>query len=337
MKKLRKFLRKRWVVLVILFLLFLGVRSRFGTPKNTTIERYTVVKQDLKRTLTLSGVIDAQKKTTLHFLSSGRLVWIGIAEGDTVGAYQAIAALDKRDVQKNLEKKLQSYLKTRWDFEQLSDDNEGKILDDRLKRILEKSQFDLNTAVLDVELQDLAVEYATLITPIAGIATKVTPPVAGVNITPATLEFEIVDPASLYLSVSADQTEVIQLAQGTKTLITFDAFPGQHVEGTVERIAFTPTQGEIGTVYTIWVSFPYEKNAHTAYRLGMTADVEFSLSEKPDALAVPTSLIRLENDKTYINKQSRGRVQKVEVALGEEFDTMTEVLSGLSEGDVIHD
>src|SRR3972149_2503987 len=96
--------------------------------------------------------------------------------------------MDMREVQKNLENELKDYAKQRNDFEnrlQVAYDARPLIIDDRVRRILEKDQWDLDKAVLDVELKALAVEYSTLVTPIAGIVTHVDTPVAGVNITPA--------------------------------------------------------------------------------------------------------------------------------------------------------
>lgn len=43
----------------------------------------------------------------------------------------------------------------------------------RDETILEKAQFGLSNAVIDVELADLAIKYATITTPIAGLVTHI--------------------------------------------------------------------------------------------------------------------------------------------------------------------
>jgi len=318
--------------------LALGISSRltgaFQATKKQT--QYTVTRVNLQQTLTLSGKIEAEEKALLHFQTSGRLAWVGVKVGDKVSAYQTIASLDQRDVQKNLEKKLNSYLKTRWDFEQTQDDYEGKILTDAIKRILEKSQFDLNNAVLDVEIQHLAVEFAHLITPIGGFVTKVNPQVAGVNVTPTSSEFEVINPTSIYLSVLADQTEVTKLKEGMKTDIVFDAYPSEHIEGTIKSIGFAPKPDETSTAYEVKVLLATGNEAYR-YRLGMTADSTFTIREKPDVLAIPTHFLKRDNGKTYVVTHMRGKLQNTPVTIGEETETLVEITSGLSEGDTIYD
>jgi HlyD family secretion protein len=307
-----------------------------GAKKKETT--YTVKRQDLKQTLTLSGNIDAEEKVVLRFQTSGRLTWVGVKEGDMVKKYQTIASLDGRDVKKNLEKKLNTYLSERWDFEQTKDDYKNTILNDSIKRILEKSQFDLNNSVLDVELQNLSVEYATLWTPIEGIVTRIDAPYTGINITPATAEFEIINPQTVYLSVSADQNEVIKLTNGMTAEITMDSYPDASLSGIIDTISFTPKAGESGIVYEVKVKLPMN-NIDNRYRIDMTADATFITKEKANVFSVPNAFVKQENDKKYLNvlRNGNGKKQKIYVETGDEYDNDTEILSGVSEGDVIYD
>lgn len=330
-----KRIKKYWKFLAILLLLSLLVWTRLGvTAKKSQVKEYKVTKQTFKQSLTLSGKVDATDKVNLHFQTSGRLAWVGVKPGDPVNAYQGVASLDPRDVQAGLQKRLNLYLKTRWDFEQLHDDTKDTILNDKLKRILEKAQFDLNNSVIDVELQHLAVEYATLVSPIAGVVTRVESPVAGVNVSPQEAEIEVVNPTTIYLSVLADQTEVTKLSHNMKADVVFDAYPSEHIEGTIVSIAFSPKQGESGTVYELKVTLVVTNNAYR-YRLGMTADASFVTIEKPNTLVVPLALVKQEKNQKYVLKLVNGEQLKTNVTLGEETDTLGEITGGLSDGDLI--
>lgn len=335
-----KRISKRWVIGGLVIALTIGgvatAQNRTAETKSQSAKKeqtYTVKKQNLQETIALSGEVDAQEKATLRFQTSGRLAWVGVKEGDTVAKYQTLATLDQRDVKKNLEKKLNTYMKSRWDFEQTIDDNEGKIVTDALRRILEKSQFDLNNAVLDVELSDLSVQLSALMTPIEGVVTSIDSPFAGVNITPAQAEFEVVNPTTLILTLLADQTEVTKLVSGMPATIVFDAYPDTTFEGAIATIAFTPKEGETSTVYEVSVTFPSEDALR--FRLGMTADATFVLREKSDVLAVPIQYLHEEKGTWYVllgNKK-----EKTPVTRGEEIGDMVEITSGLTSGDVIHD
>ena len=79
-------------------------------------QEYTVEKGPLQVVLSSSGTVMAENKADLTFQTGGRLSWVGVKKGDRVRKWQGIASLDQRTVQKNLEKELNDYLKTRWDF-----------------------------------------------------------------------------------------------------------------------------------------------------------------------------------------------------------------------------
>lgn len=351
MKKIFK-LKITWIIIA---LLAVGGIYYFTTSKAKTITTtskketvHTVKRETLEETLTISGTIDADEKATLRFQNSGKLIWIGVKEGDAVKKYQAIASLDQQELQKNLQKYLYSYDKTRLDFDQTKDEYQqpaqkynSLTWDQRnaVDRAYQKAQYDLNNAVLDVELKNIALQYATLISPIDGIITRIGTPVAGTNITPTQAEFDIVNPSTLYVSVLADQTEVTKFNSSMSAELVFDAFPDKTVTGMVRSIAFVPKEGETGTVYEIKISLPDTELSSHQYRLGMTGDATFVLAKKTDVLAVPATFIKTEakTNKKYVLRKNGDRKQITYVSLGMETDTMTEITGGLAEGDVLYD
>lgn len=333
---------KTILVLVLgFFALFVTTRilqaSRQKPPKFTTVQP-----GDIKETLTLSGTMEASERVSLGFQASGQLTWLGVKEGDTVQKYQAIASLDIRQMQKTLEKYLNTYMKYRMDFEQTKDDYTDtselgltQEIRDRAKRILEKSQFDLNNAVSDVEFQQLTSELATLVSPIDGIVTHVTIPASGINILVTQQPFEIVNPKTLYFEVKADQTEVVKLSLTQKASIILDAFPDSTCSGEITYISFVPKEGETGTVYPIHVTIGCANISSDMIRLGMTGDAAFTLSQKSNTLTVPIQYVKSDEKGKYvfISKDKR----KAYVETGIENDEHIEIIKGLKAGDRIYD
>lgn len=319
--------------LPILSLLFYSqVKSQ---TKSAEESFYTVKKQTLKDELSMSGTIDADEKVTLRFQTSGRLSWVGVKTGDYVKKYQAIASLDVRDVKAALQKKLNTFMKTRWDLDQQREDYEDKAITDAMKRVLSAAQYDLNSSIIDVELQDLAMEYASLITPIEGIVTEIGSPYAGVNITAAQAEFTVINPKTIYFSLKAEQTDVTNLKKGMKAEIILDAYPDKTMEGEIADISFSPIAGETTTTYIVKVKMS-ESNSDFKYRVGMTGDATFVLSQKPNIISIPTTMIKTERDKKYVFKLDNNKKVKTYIKTGDELNGDTEVLSGLKNGDVIY-
>jgi len=312
----------------------------------TKITTYTVKKDTLRETLTISGELEAEEKITLRFPFSGLTSWVGVKKGDFVKKNQVIASLDQKELRKTLEKYLNTYMDSRWDFEQTKDEYRqpaqgywGLPWEQRndIDRALQKAQFDLNNSVLDVELKDITLKYANLISPINGIVTKIDAPVAGVHVTSTQSEFEITNPDSLYFSLLPDQTEVTKLNASMSASILFDSYTEENVAGYIEIIDFTPKTGETNTVYEVKIRFPLQDETHTKYRLGMTGDATFTILEKPDVLVIPLTAVKIEKDKKFVYKKTGNKKEKVYVDVGIESDQMVEITGGLAEGDVIYD
>jgi RND family efflux transporter MFP subunit len=332
-------------MLVLLLFLTLGyvVYNNFFSQVNIKKTESAKVKRgDLKEETTISGEIAADEHITLRFQTSGRLTWVGVKEGDYIKKYQGIASLDQRQLKKTLEKYLNTYVNERYDFEQTHDDywQEQYALSDGLKReaerIIKKSQNDLNSTVLDVELQNLSLEYANLWSPIEGLVVRVDTPFASVNITPAQAEFEIINPQSIYFSATVDQTEVIKLKEKMKGQLTLDSYPEKNLRGEIKNISFTPKTGETGTVYEIKFSIN-KANKDYQYRIGMTGDLTFTTKKIKNVLYLPIKFIKSANGKKYVDLVKNGSKVKTYITTGMETDNLIEITSGLSEGELVYD
>ena len=327
MKKL--FNKKIFLILLIIIIGFSGYI--FLRPKEKEVKTYKVIKKDIKEELTFSGKVEAEEKAILRFQTSGRLAWVGVKEGEAVKKYQAIASLDQRDLKNRLDKYLNLYAKQRNNFEQVKDDYEQASITDYAKRILENNQYDLNNAVLDVEYQNFAFEYANLFSPIEGIVTRIETPTSGVNITPANAEFEIVNPKTIFLSALADQTEVVNLKEGMTGKIVFDAYPEKEIDGKIFYISYAPKTDESGTVYKLKISFNTDKKL----RLGMTADVSFITKERKGVIGIPKSYLKKDKQGSFVNLKTNGTIKKQYVKMDGEIDGQLIIQNGLKAGDII--
>lgn len=329
-------IKRRWYF-VLPFLLVAGFLVYHFFLTNPAIDKksiYVVKRQTLKQELSLSGVIDADEKTTLRFQTSGYLAWVGVKEGDYVKKYQTLASLDQRSVQKNLQKDLNDYMTTRWKFDQTKDDNKDGAITTEMQRVLDESQFGLNNSVLDVEIQSLSKEFSNLWTPFDGIVTRLEQPFAGVNITPAAAEIDVVNPSTVYFLATADQNDVVNLKQGMTAQLALDSYPDKEIDGQIKQISFTPKTDETGTVYAVKIYFNQD-NSDYHYRMAMTGDANFVIKQKLNTLAVPTVNIKTENGKDYVYKIVGEKEIKTYFKAGEEMGDYTEVLGGLQEGDSV--
>lgn len=298
-------------------------------------ETTKVQKQDLTDLVSASGTIQAENQIDLKFQTSGLLTWVGVKVGDEVKKWQAIASLDKRELEQNLLKVLRDYSKERWDFEEdVKVTYKDQVITDTIKRLLEKNQFDLDKAVADVEIKDIALKLATLVTPISGVVTRIDTPIAGVNITPATAVFTIADPGKMKFVANVDEADIGKVKVGQKTKLILDAYPDQEIEGEVIKVAFAAvaTKGG-GTAYPIEIYLPENKDRQ--FKVGMNGDLEVIISGVEEVFTIPSEAIAEKEGQKFVRVIEGRQIKERPVEIGLATDTETQITQGLEEGEIV--
>lgn len=347
MKLIRKNLKKIIIgTLAVILVGFLASKFLIKKDQNAitinpkTVKAVTVKKGNLEKDLTLAGKVDAHSYANIQFQTAGKLVWVGVKEGDRVKRGQAIASLDKTQLQKQFQIQANNYLTNRSTFEDTQDQYKQTkklfLLTDEIRRILDRTQYSLNNAVLNYELSDLAVRYATITSPINGIITNVDQPNPGVNIIPSSASFTVIDPSSIYFKSEIDEENVTSVKNGQETTITLDSYSDKSIDSKIDKISFTPVQGQTSTVYQIEFPLPLD-NSNLSYRLGMNGDAKIKLSEVQNVLYVPVEAVLDDNDKPYvvIKNPTNKKFEKIYIKTGLSNDDFTEVIEGLNEGQEI--
>jgi len=340
LKKTKSFILKRKLLLIGIVIL-LGVLFFIFKPKTPPqIATSSVKRGTLKVTVSISGKITAKQYADLNFMAGGLLTYVGVKEGDTVSQYQTIATIDQRSIQKSIQNALIDYSKQRNTFEQTNANNGISVYDqnttpyatvnDTVKRILQNNQYDLDKAVNSVELQTYARDQSVLSSPIAGIVTRADAKTAGINVSPTTV-FEIVNPNSLAFTMEVDEADIAKIASGEAVTVNLDAYPDTYIPLQVSHIDFsTHTTSTGGNAYNVDANIT--NPSQVQYRIGMNGNADILTQEKKDILTIPiTALV----DDTYVYVKKGTKYIKTKVKLGLQSDTDTEVVSGLSQGDVV--
>ncbi len=161
------------------------------------------------------------------------------------------------------------------------------------------------------------------------------------------------DISRMYVDVQVDETDVANVDMDQKVDITFDAYPTTPFEGKVIKV--DPQAVVDQNVTTVHVRVEVD-NSVPSYRLlkpGMNATCEFIVDKKDDVVAVPNEALKTdENGGHYVEIAVGGKVapadkdsekdpnllvdiKKVKrpIEIGLEGNDLTEVVSGLKEGD----
>ncbi len=199
---------------------------------------------------------------------------------------------------------------------------------------LQLAQISIQQSQLSLDNARATLTDAQVIAPYAGIVGVVSYDV-GEQATAGLPAVTILDNSSFYADVLVDEVDVARVRQGQLAFIQLDAYPDAQLTGHVGRIA--PEAVSVSGVNSYQVRVTLEPT-DTPIRNGMTATVDIIVSELTNVLLVPNWAIRFDRatGQAYASVQrGDGSVKEVEVQIGVRGTEVSEVRSGLNEGDTV--
>lgn len=323
--------------------------NKSTAEKQIDIARVETVKSEIQAT----GSVESENKADLNFQTGGKLIYLPFKEGDSVHQGQEIAGLDQYELQRELTQALNNYRSTRDTFDQTQANNQSGILygaqkstldttnssgingqdeanaiNDMVKRILDQNQATLDNSVISVELNNYALELASLTSPINGVITHEDVTTPGVNITPLTT-FSISDPKHLVFKAEVLENDIDYVTIGSKA--TINLANGKSISGQVDKIYPQKTTLNGENIYYVDVK---SAGLITSSKLGETGTVLIDNNESKGFL-LPTWTI-INNNYVWVLNNNRPILRKVKI--GSEHGSFTQIIKGLQTGDrVIED
>ncbi|RJP74210.1 MAG: efflux RND transporter periplasmic adaptor subunit [Ignavibacteriales bacterium] len=346
------------VVVVIAILIVAGyfiVKSLMDT--SVEVDLTTVVLRSPSESnaiLTASGYVVAQRKANVASKGTGRLIYLGVVEGDKVLKNQVIARLDDSDIKAQLD---QAKANLKLSEAELKDAERGY---ERQKELL-KSNATTQEAVdaaearylkvlASIELMKAGVTGAevamenmlirapfngTVLTKNADVGEIVAPLAASASSKAAVVT--MADMSSLQVETDVSESNIENIIMNQPCEIILDAYPDKRYPGYVAKIV--PTADRSKATVMVKVGF---KDYDSRVLPEMSAKVLFMMegNKKADVtekavLVVPTSSIVKKDNKTIIYTIRDGLIEEKIITVGRQFDIYTEITSGLREGDQV--
>jgi membrane fusion protein, macrolide-specific efflux system len=150
----------------------------------------------------------------------------------------------------------------------------------------------------------------------------------------ATTDAILVMSDHLIVQAQVDETDISQIKLKQDAEIVLDAYPGEHVSGHVDKIAYDAKTVNNVTTYEVDV-LPNKVPAFM--RSGMTANVSFPAGTKEGILIIPADAIKTKDGHPYVLVAGSKRNEPIrhDIVLGISEGKRVEAASGLSEGDII--
>jgi RND family efflux transporter MFP subunit len=344
-------------LIVVAVILFFVLRSSFTS--GIEVKLTTAVTQSPSQTnasLTASGYIVAQRKAAVASKGTGRLIWLGVVEGDKVKKGQIIGRLEDNDIHALLDQAKANLLLTQADLKDAENTfNREKALlktgsatrmevdaaEARYLRVLAS----INVAKANISSQEIALENmlirapfdGTVLTKNADIGEIVSPLGASLNSRAAIVT--MADMSSLEVEADVSESNIEKIKINQESDIVLDAYPDKSYEGYVSKII--PTADRSKATVMVKVGF---KHYDERVLPEMSAKVLF-LSEKPKdevkdvkpALIVPMTSVAKRDGRDVVYLVKDEKAIEVPVTTGRKFNAYLEITSGISDGDKVID
>jgi RND family efflux transporter MFP subunit len=304
--------------------------------------------------LTASGYVVARRKAAVASKGTGRLVFLGVEEGDKVKKGQVIARLEDEDVLAAMRRALADLRASEAELKDAKESLERqKIL--LKKEFVSQAEFDaaearyykvvasIDAAKAAVKESEVAVENTRIIAPFDGTVIRknadvgeIVAPLAGAASSRAAV-VTIADMSSLEVDADVSEANITRVSTDQNCLITLDAYPQQQYLGYVSKIVPTADRAKA----TVLVKIKFRKYDHKVLP-EMSAKVSFleagaraDGAETKPLLTVPAAAVAHRNGRPVVFQIRDERAVEVPVVTGQKIGGLLEIKSGLREGDKV--
>lgn len=144
----------------------------------------------------------------------------------------------------------------------------------------------------------------------------------------------LIDLSSLRVDVNIDEADIGKVKVGQPVRITSENLPGQQFQGRVTAVAPTATIQQGVVNYQVQVQIQAQPGQALPLRPGMTVLVSIIYDQRQNVLAVPNRAVRTQGRTRYVEVLvDGGRTERRDIQTGLSNDQLTEVVSGLKEGE----
>jgi HlyD family secretion protein len=341
------------LLLLILIGFFACKREKKQLPVSETAQ---VVSGSVSTSVTATGTVSPVKTVTVGTQVSGTISKIYVDYNSVVKKGQILAEIDKTVLNSTYQSSLTdlNVNKTIMDYQEKNYNRIKALFNKQAvsQTDFETAEYNYSTAKLNYKKSQEQVvkdktnlSYATIYSPIDGVvlsrAVDEGQTVAASFSTP-TLFTITNDLTRMQVLANVDEADIGQVKEGQKVAFTVDAYPDDTFEGKVTQVRLEATTTSNVVTYKVVIDAP---NPLLKLKPGLTANVNIYTMEKSNVLVIPNKALNFNPQGKKVNKAGNPEkeiwikqgdgMKAVKIMTGVTDGTHTEVLSGVSAGDLV--
>lgn len=312
-----------------------GVTSQAVAASLTTLEK----------SVTASGTLTPTVQEEVAFEGSGTVTSVAVEVGQTVTAGQTLATIDTLTLNADL---LAAKATLATAQARLADSEDADDGSDAAQAQIAADAAQVEVAQAAVDDAEEAMAGATLVAPVDGLVTEVNLTVgqavtgsaaglgdaapSGAGQDTGSAQVVIVGTDSWQIDVTVDDSEVGLIAVGDQAELTVEDVPDL-VFGVVAEIGLISTSTSGVAAYPVSIQVTGQPDG--VYD-GVGADVAIVYERRTDVLTVPSAAVRTVDGESVVAQTGEdGAEVTTPVTVGETVGDLTEIVSGLVEGDEV--
>lgn len=329
--KVELFNRYWFIVPIIVFLTFLVTSCRdqnsaggqFSMPP-MPVEVAQVEKQVVTERFDAVGTIEAIEEITVVSEINAMVVNIPFTEGSQIAKGELIAQLDDSQLAAEVTSAEALYAQSLATYNRVKKVVEQKAgtpqdLDDALAS--------LKVAEANLKLAQARLDKTRIVAPFNGMIGSRRVSVGSFLRTGDTIT-ELANLNEIRINFSAPERFLSELKRGSEVIVYSPVYPGHEVKGRI--IAIEPIIDSDTRTARIVAKV---QNPGQKFRPGMSANVSVILSERPEALTIPTEAVFANGNQSFVYiVNADSTVAPAPVTLGLQMSDVVEISFGLQEG-----
>ena len=285
----------------------------------------------ITRSISLPANVRALQQATLYAKVAGYLKTVSVDRGDAVKAGEVLAEIEVPELLADAAKYQAEVTVTQADHQRLTEALK-KAPDLVVPLTVDAAKGKFEMALASAKRNETLLGFTKIVAPFSGVVTKrwadvgaLIPAAAGNSSPSSAAVVTLADFSKVRVEVFVPESEAPLLKPGLTAEVKVEELAGKTFVGKVTRIAWSLDE----TTKTMPVEIELE-NPDGTLRPGMFATAKIAVSQKPDALLLPTDALFVEKAKTSVFTLVDGKAKKVSVKVGFEDGKSFEVLEGVT-------
>jgi RND family efflux transporter MFP subunit len=335
-----RFLFLMLIILVVLFGYF-GYKKNSNKEAPSSFQTAEVTKGDINVSVTGSGQIYAKKQVDLQGVVAGEgieVISVDVKNDQEVQEGDLLVVLDTTEAYKKVRDAELSLQAALIDQKQINREFDNETVEEKWQRqaqdiSVQQKGNSLADARKDLEDYHIKAPFDGVVT---GLSINVGDSVSRDDIIASVITKE------LYAKISLNEVDAARVKVGDEALLSFDALSGETMQGKVVKVDTIGTVSQNVVIYNAEISFDPTSGL---LKPGMSVNVEIMIDSKTNVLLITNSALKNDKNGTYVlvagsrknntkNNSRQVTTAKKYIEIGITDDIDTEVISGLSEGEV---